>query len=356
MTQTTIQEERLALNAISRDALNTESNWQIAIKAHVQPNHRKAIWQLINTFIPYIALWGLMIYSIQSGLSYWITLGLIVLSSGFLARIFIFFHDCGHGSFFASQRANRWLGYLTGILTFTPYEDWRHAHAIHHATAGDLDRRGVGDVWTMTAEEYLSASRAQRTFYRIYRNPFVMFGLGPAIVFLITQRLPHKGAGKRERQSVWITNAAILAIVLLAHFTIGLRTYLLIQIPLMLLTGSLGIWLFYVQHNYEGVYWVRHEEWDPVKSALEGSSYYKLPKVLQWLTGNIGLHHIHHLRPRIPNYRLQECFDEIPAMQEVEPVTLKSGIKTLWLKLWDEDQGKMISFSKLRASYPDSIG
>jgi omega-6 fatty acid desaturase (delta-12 desaturase) len=273
---------------------------------------------------------------------------LIFVTSGLFVRIFIFFHDCGHGSFFASRQTNKILGYITGILTFTPYEDWRHAHAVHHATAADLDRRGVGDLWTMTVEEYLASSNRKRLAYRIYRNPFIMFGLGPTVVFLITQRLPHKGAGRRERQSVWITNGAILAILVLAHLTIGLRTYLLIQIPIILIAGAAGIWLFYVQHQYEGVYWARHEEWDPVKAALRGSSYYKLPKVLQWFTGNIGLHHIHHLRPRVPNYHLQQCYDELSVMQTVDALTLRRSINSLWLKLWDEDHQKMISFRTLK--------
>lgn len=336
-------------NKSSSPAGKDPQEWATAIMTHAIPNHRKAVWQLVNTFVPYIALWAMMIYTIQQGYSYWITLILILIASGFLIRIFIFFHDCGHGSFFASRQANKIIGYITGILTFTPYEDWRHAHAIHHATAGDLDRRGVGDVWTMTAEEYNQATRGQRLAYRIYRNPFVMFIIGPAIVFLITQRLPHKGAGKRERRSVWITNAAIIAILLVAHFTISLRTYLLIQIPVMLIAGSAGIWLFYVQHQYEGVYWARHEEWDPVKSALKGSSYYKLPKVLQWFTGNIGLHHIHHLRPRVPNYNLQQCYDELPAMQDVVPITLRTSFRSIWLKLWDEENGTMIDFRTLNS-------
>jgi omega-6 fatty acid desaturase (delta-12 desaturase) len=341
---------KLTLNSDPITQQEFGMDWATAIKVHAQADLRKAIWQLINTFIPYIAMWALMIYTVQQGYSYWLTLLLILLTSGFLVRIFIFFHDCGHGSFFASRQANRILGYITGILTFTPFDDWRHAHAIHHATAGDLDRRGVGDVWTMTTEEYRESSKFQRLAYRIYRNPFIMFGIGPVSVFFITQRLPHKGAGKRERQSVWITNAGLLAILLLAHFTIGIQTYLLIQLPLMFIAGSAGIWLFYVQHQYEDVYWARHEEWDPVKSALEGSSYYKLPKVIQWLTGNIGLHHIHHLRPRVPNYNLQQCYDELPAMQDVIPITLRRSLDSLWLKLWDEEQQQMISFRALNAT------
>ena len=327
----------------------TKPVWQNAISAYAQPDHRRAIWQLVNTFVPYIALWALMIYSIRAGFSYWLTLPLILLAAALQVRIFIFFHDCGHGSFFASPRANTIVGYVTGILTFTPYHDWRRAHAKHHATAGDLDRRGWGDVWTMTVEEYLVAPRVKRLAYRLFRNPLLMFGLGPALIFLITQRFPHKGAKKREIISVIITDLAILAIVVVASLTIGLRTYLLIQLPILLIAGVFGLWLFYVQHQYEGVYWARHEVWDPIKAALQGSSYYKLPKVLQWFSGNIGLHHIHHLRPRIPNYSLQRCYDAIPAMREVEPLTFLKSLGSLRMNLYDEGQQRLVSFRSLAA-------
>jgi omega-6 fatty acid desaturase (delta-12 desaturase) len=304
----------------------------------------------VNTFVPYIALWALMVYFIRAGFSYWLTLPLIVLAAALQVRIFIFFHDCGHGSFFASPRANTIVGYVTGILTFTPYHDWRRAHAKHHATAGDLDRRGWGDVWTMTVEEYLAAPRVKRLAYRLFRNPLLMFGLGPALIFLVTQRFPHKGAKKREINSVIITDLAILAIVIVASLTIGLRTYLLIQLPILLIAGVFGLWLFYVQHQYEGVYWARHEVWDPIKAALQGSSYYRLPKVFQWFSGNIGLHHIHHLRPRIPNYSLQRCHDAIPAMQEVQPLGFLESLKSLRMNLYDEKQKRLVSFRSLSAS------
>jgi omega-6 fatty acid desaturase (delta-12 desaturase) len=330
-------------------AQTTKPVWQQAVAAYAQPDGRKAIWQLVNTFVPYIGLWVLMIYIIRAGLSYWLTLPLLVLAAALQVRIFIFFHDCGHGSFFASPRANTILGYVTGILTFTPYHDWRRAHAKHHATAGNLDRRGWGDVWTMTVEEYLAAPRAKRLAYRLFRNPLLMFGLGPALIFLITQRFPHKGAKKREIRSVIITDLALLAIVVVASLTIGLRTYLLIQLPILLIAGVFGLWLFYVQHQYEGVYWARHEVWDPIKAALQGSSYYKLPKVLQWFSGNIGLHHIHHLRPRIPNYSLQRCYDAIPAMQEVQPLGFLESLKSLRMNLYDEKQQRLVSFRSLTA-------
>jgi omega-6 fatty acid desaturase (delta-12 desaturase) len=321
--------------------------WQQELARFAQPNQRRAVWQLVNTFVPYAALWVAMIYTINTGASYWITLALTVVASAFLVRIFIFFHDCGHGSFFSSPRANTALGYITGVLTFTPYHSWRRAHAAHHATAGNLDRRGTGDVWTMTVEEYQAAPRRTRIAYRVYRNPLVLFGLGPGVSFLIAQRFPQKGAKPRERNSVLITNLALLAIIVLASLTIGLGTYLLIQIPIMLIGGAVGIWLFYVQHQYQGVYWARDDEWDATKAALEGSSYYKLPKPLRWLTGNIGLHHIHHLRPRIPNYNLQPCFDQVPAMQAIQPLGIGRSLRSLRMNLWDERQQMLVSFRSL---------
>ena len=312
------------------------------------PNRNKAIWQLINTFVPYLALWAIMIYTMQHNRSYWLTLALAVPAAILLVRIFIFFHDCCHGSFFSSRRANRILGYITGILTFTPFDQWRLSHLRHHATAGDLDRRGMGDVWTMTVEEYLAAPLHKRFLYRFYRNPLVMIGLGPVFMFLLVHRLHHKGAGKWENRSVWITNLSILGILIAAHFTIGLRTYLAIQLPIIVIAGMMGIWLFYVQHQYENVYWARHEEWDPIRAALEGSSYYKLPGVLRWMTGNIGLHHIHHIRPQIPNYNLQRCCDAVPEFKDTRPLTIRKSLKSLWMNLWDEKRQKMVSFWKLR--------
>ncbi|HSR33940.1 MAG TPA: fatty acid desaturase, partial [Anaerolineae bacterium] len=302
---------------------------------------------LVNTFVPYLGLWVLMIYLIETGTPYWITLVLAVVAAGFMVRIFIFFHDAGHGSFFSSPRANTALGYISGVLTFTPYDSWRRSHARHHATSGNLDRRGMGDVWTMTVEEYRAAPRKKQLAYRMYRNPLVMFGLGPVGSFLIAQRFPQIGVKRREQLSVLGTDLALLAIIVLASVTIGFWTYVLIQLPIILIGGALGIWLFYVQHQYEGVYWARDEAWDPTKAALEGSSFYKLPKVLQWFTGNIGLHHIHHLRPRIPNYNLQQCYDKVPAMQAVQPLTIGKSLKSLRMNLWDEKQQKLVSFRSL---------
>jgi len=318
------------------------------LSQYAKPDLRQAVLQMITTFIPYIALWLVLVYMVDQKYPFAWIFFLIFIASLFLVRIFILFHDCAHGSFFASHRANTVLGYVTGILTFTPFKYWQHNHLVHHGTYADLDHRGVGDIWTLTVEEYRAASRRIQLAYRLYRNPFVFLGIGPGYSFLITQRYLHHWEGKNERYSAVVTNMAILVIILAAGLTIGLRTYLLIQLPVILIAGAVGVWLFYVQHEFEGVYWSRHENWDPVKAALKGSSYYKLPKVLQWFSGNIGLHHIHHVLPRIPNYKLQQCFNESPIMQTVKPLTLRKSLKSFSLNLWDEEQQKLVSFRSLK--------
>lgn len=319
-----------------------------AVAKYAQPDYQKAFWQLSNTVVPYFGLWALMGYFVVQGYAYWLTLLLAVPAAGLLVRIFIFFHDCTHGAFFPSRKANRVLGYLTGVLVFTPFEDWRRTHVIHHAAAGNLDRRGIGDIWTLTVEEYLAAPRYQRIAYRLFRNPLVLFSIIPLFLFLAVNRFPSPGAEKRERRSVLLTNVAIAALVVILGLTLGLRNFLLIQLPVLWLAASIGMWMFYVQHQYEGVYWTRHESWDLTRSGMEGSSYYKLPKVLQWLVGNIGLHHIHHVRANIPNYNLQRCYNEVAALQTVAPLTIRKSLKSLWLNLWDEQRKKLVSFRAIR--------
>lgn len=336
-------------DSVSANANVSRSALFKALSTYQEPNLRKAIWQLINTVVPYVVVWVAMVILLNRGYSYWLVLPLILVASALLVRIFIFFHDCCHGSFFASRGANRILGYVTGILTFTAYDEWRHSHARHHATVADLDRRGEGDVWMMTVDEYQDAPLLKRLAYRFYRTPVVTFGLGSAFMFLIMHRFASKGAAKLERLSVVFTNLAIAAVIVLAGLTIGLRTYVLIQLPVMLIAGAVGVWLFYVQHQFEGVYWARHETWDPMRAAMEGSSYYKLPKVLQWITGNIGFHHIHHIRPRIPNYNLPASYDAIPFLRTVDPVTIRRSLKALRMNLYDEERQRMVSFRVLQA-------
>jgi acyl-lipid omega-6 desaturase (Delta-12 desaturase) len=309
----------------------------------------RSIWQLVNTLMPYLVLWYLMILSLK--VSYLLTLALAVLAAGFVVRTFIIFHDCGHASFFKSRRANDIVGIITGILTFTPYYYWRHDHAIHHATAGDLDRRGVGDVQTLTVEEYLALTTWNRIIYRVVRNPLIMFTIGSFLVFTVFHRFYVPGTARRERMSVITTDLALVVIIACLIYLIGWKAYLLIQIPVMLIASSVGVWLFYVQHNFEGTYWERHDKWDFHSVGLKGSSFYKLPGVLQWFTGNIGFHHIHHLNARIPNYKLPQAYRENPVFH-VEPLTILTSLRCLRLRLWDESAHRMVGFEVLRKNEP----
>ena len=310
-------------------------------------NVRRSVFQLINTLVPYIALWVLMVFSLR--ISYPLTLGLAVIASGFLVRLFIFFHDCGHGSFLPTVKANKVVGFWLGVLVFTPGEQWWHSHAIHHATSGNLDKRGVGDVATLTLDEYYENRWFGRLGYRLFRNPLVMFGLGPAFSFFLMNRLPLPHYGKKETSSVIFTDLALLALAGTISLIIGFKAYLMIQAPIMMIGGTMGIWLFYIQHQFENPYWERNESWNYVASALLGSSYLKLPRILNWFSGSIGFHHIHHLSPRIPNYNLSHAHENIPVIQKwANVVTLKQGLLYTRLKLWDEPLHKMIGFSRAR--------
>lgn len=323
-----------------------------SLSQYGKPDLRKTIIQIITSFTPYVALWVVLVYMMNQKYSFAVMFPLILTASLFMGRIFILLHDCSHNSFFESRRANTILGYIAGILTFTPFTYWQYNHLVHHGTYADLDKRGVGDIWTMTVEEYWASSKMGRFAYRFYRHPLVFLGIGPGYTFLITQRYLHQWNGKNERFSMQFTNLAILLIVLTATMTIGLKTYLLIQVPIMLIGGALGVWLFYVQHQFDGVYWSRHANWDPLKAAFKGSSYYKLPKILQWFTGSIGLHHVHHVLPKIPNYKLQQCYDETPIMQTVNPITIRKSLKSFSLNLWDEKEQKLVSFKSLKQPAP----
>ncbi len=318
-----------------------------ALKRYQQPSVWRASWQLANTLVPYLLICTMMVFAYRAGVSYGLILVLAVVAAALLVRIFIFLHDCAHNCFLRSRKANAVFGNICGILTFTPYEEWRKIHGIHHNTYGDLDRRSEGDVWILTTEEYKSASKLKRFLYRFYRNPFILLGLGPLFLFLVSYRIPRKGARKRQIYSVIWTNTVIFAIILTAGLTIGFKTYILVQFPVIFLAGITGVWLFYIQHQFEGAYWARHDQWDWTTASVQGSSYYKLPKVLQWVTGNIGLHHVHHLRPRIPNYNLQQCLDESPSLAAVKPLTLFKSFKCLRLKLWDENKKKLVGFGSI---------
>lgn len=322
------------------------TSWQSIVARHREPDAWKASWQLANSLGLYILVWVLYHYSLS--VSWWLTPPLVVLGAGLLVRTFIILHDCGHGSFFASRFANDFWGRICGVLTVTPYYQWRHEHAIHHGTAGDLDKRGTGDVWTMTVTEYLAASRCRRFAYRLARNPCVLFVVSPLVLFLILQRFPDPKAGTRERHSVWWTNLAILLAGASMSLAIGFWTYLLFQLAILTVAGCAGVWLFYVQHQFDEAYWERGEKWDYRVAALKGSSYFKLPRVLQWFSGNIGFHHIHHLGPRIPNYNLEQCHRTEPMFRDIKPLTLVDSFGTLSLRLWDESSRRLVGFRSLK--------
>ena len=322
--------------------------WQELVAKYQNPELHRSLWQMVNSIAPFLALWYLMYRSLE--VSYWLTLALAIPTSGFLMRIFIILHDCGHGSFFKSTAANDLVGSVCGVLTFTPYQQWRHSHAIHHATASDLDRRGTGDVLTITVSEYRALPWYKRLGYRAYRSWLVMFVLAPAFMFLVLHRFVAPTSGKRERFGVYLTNLALLALFLVLGWAIGFRQVIMIHLPLMLLSSSVGVWLFYIQHQFEDTYWEHHPEWRFTLAALQGSSYYKLPKILQWFSGNIGFHHIHHLSPKIPNYNLPKAFEENTLFQHVTAVTLWESFEAASLKLWDEEHKKLVSFRHLKSA------
>ena len=296
----------------------------------------------------YLALSVAMYFSLR--VSYLLTLAIALPTAGFLLRTYIVFHDCAHGSFLRSRRANRYLGTVLGIVVMTPFMNWRHNHAVHHATAADLDRRGQGDVPTLTVAEYVARDWRGRLGYRLFRNPLVMFGLGPLFAMIIGPRIPPGSARPAQRRSVHITNLALAVVVAGCCLLIGWRDYLLIQGPTAMIAASAGIWLFYVQHQFEDTYWERGGEWSYDDAGLRGSSYLDLPQPLQWFTGNIGLHHVHHLCARIPNYYLQRAHDENEVFRSVPRVTLWDGMRATRLKLWDEDRGRLVTFHEAWAS------
>ena len=323
---------------------------QINLKKQIAPfeksNTKTSIKQLFNTLPPFILLWIAAYASLE--VSYWLSLGLSVIASGFVIRIFIIFHDCCHQSFFKSRKINDIIGTISGIITLFPYEKWKRAHSIHHATSSNLNKRGTGDIWILTIDEYLAAPFSLRLKYRLYRNPLVMFGLGPVYLFLITNRFNRKGAHKKERMNTYVTNVSIILLYTLLILVIGWQAFLMIQLPILFVSGMLGIWLFYVQHQFEDSYFEDEEKWDYVKAAIDGSSYYKLPKLLQWVTGSIGFHHVHHLSPKVPNYNLEKVHDSTPLLQAATTITIRSSLKALRFRLWDEKSKTFVSFQEIK--------
>jgi omega-6 fatty acid desaturase (delta-12 desaturase) len=320
--------------------------WREALAPYARPHLGRSALDVATSVVPYVALSVGMYFALR--VSVLLALALAVPAAGFLLRTYILFHDCTHGSFLPGKRANAILGTVLGLVVFTPFEAWRHSHQVHHATAGDLDRRGVGDVPTLTVAEYRARDRQGRLAYRAFRHPLVMFTLGPIWSMIIGPRLVSRGQRPRLRRSVIRTNVALAAIIGGLCWLIGWKAYLLIQGPTALLAGSAGVWLFYVQHQFEDVYWERAGDWSYADAALRGSSYLRLPKVLQFFTGNIGLHHVHHLSARIPNYNLQRAHDENPVFHDVPVLSLWDGVRAVRLKLWCEQRGRLVTFREAR--------
>lgn len=317
------------------------------IAPYEKANVKVSVRQLLNTIPPFFLLWFLAYQSLQ--VSVLLAVVIAIVAAGFLVRVFIIFHDCTHNSFFSSRKANDRLGTILGIMTLFPYEKWKRDHNIHHATSGNLDKRGTGDIWIMTVNEYLQASFWQKLSYRLYRNPFVMFVLGPLYLLLVSNRKNHKGAKRKERINTHVTTLAAVIIYALVIMLIGWQAFLIIQGTILFVAALLGIWLFYVQHQFEDAYFENKDEWDYVKAAIDGSSYYQLSKPLQWLTGNIGFHHVHHLSPRVPNYYLETVHETNPSLQQVTTITLRTSLKALRFRLYDENQKTFISFRELKS-------
>ena len=317
-----------------------------------RPSLVHALWQLGNTLPPFVMLWALMAWSIQSGWSCIWALLLALPTAGLYVRLFIIQHDCGHGSFFASGRANHWVGACLGVITLSPFAYWKKTHAVHHGTSGNLDRRGVGEISTLTVREYRERSVWSRFMYRSYRSMPVLLIIGPAYQFVIKHRLPIglPLSWRREWTSVLINNLILLLAVGVWVLRLDLRTLLLVQIPVVLIAGGLGVWLFYVQHTFRTAYWTRQQNWGYIEAAVAGSSYYDLPGVLRWFTANIGYHHIHHLAPRIPNYHLRAAFESSALLQRAPRLTLRTSFACARMKLWDEERGCMVGFEALRSN------
>lgn len=320
--------------------------WRESVARHERSSLWHSLVDVATSAVPYLALMVAIYFSLD--VSVWIALALAIPAAGFLLRTFVVFHDCAHGSFLSTKRGNLWLGRFTALLVFQPFGNWRHNHAVHHGTSGDLDRRGTGDVPTLTVDEYTSRPWKQRLGYRLFRNPLVMFGLGPIWSLMIGPRIWSSKMRPRQRHSVIATNLVLAAIVGAIVWLVGPQTWLLVQMPTAILAGTLGVFLFYVQHQFEDVYWKDSEDWSYADAALQGSSYLKLPKVLQFFTGNIGLHHVHHLSAKIPNYNLQRAHDENTIFHDVPVLSIRDGLHSVRLKVIDPESGRMLTWKEVR--------
>lgn len=326
---------------------------RVAVAAHQGPQLRRSLWQVANSFLPFFGLCAAMYASWTLDLPYWAMLPLILLAAGFVVRIFIIQHDCGHGAFFRSRRANAAMGWVCSLITCTPFDNWRRLHAGHHGIWNNLDRRpGFLDMYSscLTVAEYQALGRFARLRYRVLCHPVVALVVLPPVIFLLLYRLPldTPRAWRRERWSVWLTNAGLAAVVLALGFSLGFHAVLAIQLPVMVVAATVGVWLFSVQHRFEGTAWLRQRDWTAVGAALDGSSYLRLPRLLQWFTGNIGFHHVHHLNPQVPNYRLQDCHEAVPSLRALPGLSLGAALRGCVLALWDEEGGRMVRFPRRR--------
>jgi acyl-lipid omega-6 desaturase (Delta-12 desaturase) len=321
--------------------------WREAVARHEQPSLPHSLLDLATSVVPYLAISVAMYLCLD--VSVWITFALAVPAAGFLMRTFIVFHDCAHGSFLPSKRANLWVGRFAGLLVFQPFANWRHNHAVHHGSSGDLDRRGTGDIATLTVEEYLSRPWKSRLGYRLFRSPVVMFGIGPIWSLMIGPRIWSNKMRPRQRRSILVTNLALALLIAAIAWLVGLQAWLLVQIPTAVLAGTLGVFMFYVQHQFEDVYWESSDQWSYADAALRGSSYLKLPKLLQFFTGNIGLHHVHHLSAKIPNYNLQRAHDESPIFHDVPVLGVGDGLQAIRLKVIDRQSGRLLTWREVKA-------
>jgi omega-6 fatty acid desaturase (delta-12 desaturase) len=342
-----MSEATATFGAPTGNARSERPFWKESLAPYARPHLGRSAADILTSVVPYLALSTGMYFLLD--VSYLLTLIVAIPAAGFLLRTYIVFHDCAHGSFLKSKTANLWLGRFVALLVYTPFSAWRHSHAVHHATSGDLDRRGVGDVPTLTVAEYNSMSRGKRIGYWLFRNPLVMFGIGPIWALIVQPRMTKRAERARIRHSVHLTNLALLALVALACWAMGWQEFVLVQLPTAWLAGAAGVFLFYVQHQFEDAYWEDTGAWSYADAALRGSSYLKLPKVLQYFTGNIGLHHVHHLSARIPNYYLQRAHDDNEIFHSVPVLTLWDGMKASRLKLWDTDTGRLVTFKQARA-------
>jgi len=329
---------------------STMAYWNAKLAPYMHPSLPRSIWQLSSTAVLFVGAWTLMYFSLR--VSYWLTLAIAVPTAFFMIRLFIIQHDLGHGSFLKSPKVANVIGSVLGVFTLVPYHYWRRTHAMHHASSGNLEHRGFGDIDTKTVSEYLQLSRWNRFKYRLYRHPVVLFGVGAVLHFFVKHRIPTivPKTWHRERRSILWTDLGMALVIFTVGMLLGFRELVLVHLPVALISCSIGVWLFYVQHQFEPTYWEHDDKWEYVDSALQGSSYFVLPKPLQWLTGNIGIHHVHHMNARIPNYQLPKVLETFPELNKVTQITAWQSLRCISLALWDEKDRKLVPFSRARTA------